>query len=392
MIYKFADRSSKIEPSVIREILKMSSDPNMISFSAGSPAPQAFPVEKITEITAKVMQESPILALQYNVTEGYAPLRAQLKEMMKTRYNQGKDFDDLIITTGAQQAIDLTAKILLNKGDNVICENPSFLGSLNSFKAFESNLIGIDIESDGINTLELENALKTTENVKFIYVIPNYQNPTGVTMSLEKRKKVYQLAQKYDTLILEDNPYGDLNFTGETIPTIKSLDTDCRVIYCGSFSKTLSPGLRLGFAFASNEITNRMTIAKQSNDVHTPMLNQLICHEFLNQIDFDEHIKNLCEIYSKKANLMLSQVQESLDKRIKYTVPTGGLFMWCTLPDGCDGLAFQKEAIKRGVATVPGVAFSTDNKKGLTSFRMNFSTPTDENIIKGIKILSEIKF
>lgn len=392
MTYRFADRATKVSASIIREILKTSSDPNIIAFSAGSPSAQAFPVELISKITQDIFAKNPILALQYNVTEGYVPLRNQIKKMMSEKYSQGQAFDDILITTGAQQAIELTARILLNKNDSIICENPSFSGSLNAFKSLEANLVGIEIESDGINIEKLETALKTTKKVKFIYVIPNFQNPTGVTMSLEKRKAVYKLAQKYDTLILEDNPYGDLRFSGENLPNIKSFDTDGRVVYCGSFSKTLSPGLRVGFAFAHKDLLEKMTVSKQSSDVHTPMLAQLICHEFINRVNFDQHIESLCKIYKQKAQLMISQIEENFDKRIKFTVPEGGLFIWCTLPDGCDSLVFQKKAIEQGVAAVPGMAFLPDQSIISPSFRLNFSTPTDENIIKGIKILSEIKF
>lgn len=392
MNFNFSKRLDNLHASAIREILKFTTDPTVISFAAGSPATEALSAEMITDLSKKVMEKDPILALQYNITEGYTPLREKIISMMNTRYNQGKDFDRLAITSGAQQAIELTAKILLDKNDTVICENPSFLGSLNAFKSYETKFVSVDIEDDGINVEMLEKKLIQNKNVKFIYLIPNFQNPTGVTMSYEKRKKVYELACKYDTLILEDNPYGDLRFDGDDIPTIKSLDTEGRVIYCGSFSKVLAPGLRVGFALAHEKIIDKITVCKQCADVHTPMLSQLICYEFLTNNDFDAHIEKLRKIYKQKAHLMLSEIEKKFDKRIKYTVPEGGLFIWCTLPDGMNSMEFCKKCVDEKVATVPGSAFLIDESTGSSSFRMNFSTPSDEQIIKGIDIISKIQF
>ena len=391
MNYNFATRLDNLHASAIREILKLTADPSVISFAAGSPATAALKSDMIAEITADILKNNPILALQYNITEGYSPLRDLLINLMKSRYNQGKDFDKLLVTTGAQQAIELAAKVLINKGDTIICENPSFLGSLNSFKSYEANLVGVDVLDDGIDTKMLEEKLIQNPQTKFIYLIPNFQNPTGVTMSAKKRIEVYELAKKYDTLILEDNPYGDLRFTGENIPTIKSLDTEGRVIYCGSFSKVLAPGLRVGYAYAPQEIIEKMVVVKQCADVHSTILSQLICYEFLTKYDFNAHIDNLCDIYRHKANLMLCEIEKHFDKRIKFTKPEGGLFIWCTLPDHVDMMEFCKTAVLNKVAVVPGSAFLIDEKNGSQSFRMNFSTPSDDDIINGIKILSTLK-
>ena len=391
MNYKFSSRMDNLKASAIREILKLTADPNVISFAAGSPSIKAFPNEIIEKITADILKNNPFLALQYNITEGYAPLREVLKEMMKTRYNMSTENNNLVVTTGAQQAIELTTKVLINKGDTIIAETPTFLGSLNSFKSYEANLVGVPVLEDGIDILELEKALITNENTKFIYVIPNFQNPTGVTMSFEKRKAVYALASKYDVLILEDNPYGDLRFTGEHIPTIKSMDTENRVIYCGSFSKVLSPGLRVGYCFAPDEIIEKVVVCKQCADVHTTILSQMICYEFLTKYNFDEHISYLCDIYKHKAQLMMGEMAEKLDKSITFTKPEGGLFIWCTLPQDVDMMEFCKTAVLNKVAVVPGSAFLTDESIGSNSFRVNFSTPSDEDIVKGIDILSKIK-
>lgn len=257
MEYVFSDRVNSLKPSAIREIFKYAADPEVVSLSAGNPAPDAFPVKELAEISASILKEHPIEALQYSVTEGYAPLRDYLKKYMKEKHNIGTENDELIITSGAQQIMDLAAKSLCNEGDVVICEAPSFIGSLNSFRSYNAKLVGVPVESDGINTDILEDKLKTENNVKFIYVIPNFQNPSGVTMSLEKRRKVYNLAKKYGVLILEDNPYGELRYSGEHLPSIKSFDTDGIVIYSGSFSKVVSPGMRVGWCVAPNPIIQK---------------------------------------------------------------------------------------------------------------------------------------
>lgn len=390
MEYIFSDKMASLQPSAIREIFKFLTDPTVISFAAGNPAEDAFPVEKIKLITSEIMEENPIAALQYSISEGYIPLRNTMKSFLKSRYNIGTENDELIIVSGAQQGIELTCKCLCNEGDVVICESPSFIGSLNSFRSYNARLVGVDIEDDGINIEKLENALKTNKNVKFIYVIPNFQNPTGVTMSLEKRKAVLALAEKYSVLILEDNPYGDLRFDGEDVSSIKSLDTKGHVIYCGSFSKLLSPGLRVGYVVAPHEIISKMTVAKQTADVHTNVLAQIICDKFINTTDMDVYVKNLSSIYKEKCYLMLSYMDECFGGKIKYLRPQGGLFIWCDLPEGADMFDFCKKAIVRKVAVVPGSAFLTDESQKTLSFRLNFSTPSNERIIRGIEILGEL--
>lgn len=387
MEYKFSTRTEKIKASTIRELMKHTSNPSVISLAAGSPSKDAFPHREFAKITEKILKENPILALQYNVSEGYEPLRENCKKLMGSDV---KDTENVLITTGAQQAIEFIAKIFVNKNDTVICETPSFIGSINAFKSYEANLVGVDLEEDGISVEKLEIALKENKDAKFIYLIPNFQNPTGVTMSLEKRVKVLELAKKYDTLILEDNPYGELRYHGETLPTIKSLDKDGRVIYVGSFSKTLSPGLRVGFLLANEEIIKKAVVAKQCSDVHTPMLVQMICNEFLTSYNYSEHIESLRKLYAKKNDLMIAEIEKKFDKRIKFTRPSGGLFVWCTLPKNVDMQEFCKKAIEKNVAVVPGNTFLMDEAEVSNSFRMNFSTPTDEQIIKAIELLASI--
>ena len=239
MEYKFSDRVSNLKPSAIREIFKYAADPTVVSLSAGNPSPDAFPCKAIEEISARIFRENPISVLQYSVTEGYTPLRQHMLEYMQREHNTGKDFDDILITTGAQQIMDLCTKALVNEGEVVLCEAPSFIGSLNTFRAYNAKLVGVTVEPDGMSMTELEEKLSQNPNAKFIYTIPNFQNPSGVTMSLEKRKKMYELAKKYGVLILEDNPYGDLRYSGEDLPNIKSFDEDGIVIYAGSFSKVI---------------------------------------------------------------------------------------------------------------------------------------------------------
>ena len=390
MEYSFSDRVNSLKPSAIREIFKYAADPEVVSLSAGNPAPDAFPAKEIAEISADLLSRRPVDALQYGLTEGYTPLRDYLKKYMKDKYGIGSENDRLIITSGAQQVMDLAAKSLCNEGDVVICEAPSFIGSLNSFRSYNARLVGVPVESDGINTEILEEKLKTEKNVRFIYVIPNFQNPSGVTMSLEKRKKVYALAKKYGVMILEDNPYGELRYFGENVPAIKSLDTDGIVMYAGSFSKVISPGMRVGWCVAPNPVIQKMVVCKQGQDVHTNMWSQIVIHEYVTKYDFEEHLNYLRELYRKKARFMMDLLDEHLAPYITYDKIDGGLFIMCKLPDNINMLDFCKEAVKRKVCVVPGNAFLTDENEECHTFRVNFSTPTDQQLEKGVKILGEL--
>ena len=392
MEYKFAHQFDHLQASAIREILKFTSDPEVISFAAGNPASEGIPVDTIRQISAKLLQEDPIACLQYSVSEGYTPLRQSIREKMLSREEIVHDFDDLIIMSGAQQGNLLACKVLCNPGDTLVVESPSFIGSLNAFKSNGVNLAGIPLEEDGMDLNALEDLLKTTPNVKLIYVIPNFQNPTGRTMSLEKRKGLYELACKYDTMILEDNPYGDLRFAGENVPSIKSMDTEGRVIYSGTFSKVLSPGMRVGFVVAPKPVISKIVICKQVDDVHTNILAQRICHEFLMRTDYLQHIQKLAKICQHKCNLMLDQMDKHMDHSITWTKPEGGLFIWATLPDGVDMTDYCTRAVREHkIAVVPGTAFLTDESQTTQSFRLNYSTPSDEEIVKGIEMLGKMK-
>lgn len=391
MNYKFSNKVSGLQASAIREILKFTSDPEVISFAAGNPAPEAFPKEKIAEISAEILENDPILALQYSVTEGYTPLRDLLKEEMAKKGCFNPETDDLIITSGAQQANEFACKVLCNEGDTLICEAPSFIGSLNAFRSYNVSLKGIEMEKGGIKLDKLEEALKESDGQKLVYVIPNFQNPTGDTMTLEKRKAVYQLACKYDAVVLEDNPYGDLRFAGEDIVPVKSMDKESRVIYSGTFSKILAPGLRVGYACGPKEIIQKMVICKQVADVHTTIWSQVVCYKFMQQVDINKHFEYLREIYRKKCALMIEGIEKHFSKKITYTKPEGGLFIWCTLPEGSDMPDFCTRAVRDyKIAVVPGTAFMINESDKTTSFRLNFSTPTDEQIVKGIEILGRM--
>lgn len=390
MEYKFSDRVSNLKPSAIREIFKYAADPEVVSLSAGNPSPDAFPAKAIEEISAKVLAEDPIRVLQYSVSEGYTPLRQHLMEYMQKEHNTGSENDDILITTGAQQIMDLCTKALVNEGETVIVEAPSFIGSLNTFRSYNAKLVGVTVEPDGMNTDELEEKLKANPDTKFIYTIPNFQNPSGVTMSLEKRKKVYELAKKYGVLIIEDNPYGDLRYSGEYVPNIKSFDTEGIVIYAGSMSKVISPGIRVAYCICPKPIFQKLVVCKQGNDVHTNIWAQYICDEFITKYDFNAHLAMLRNIYTKKAQFCMDLLDKYCAPAITYNKIDGGLFIWCDLDKRIDMPQFCKDAVIKKVCVVPGNAFLTDENEECHSFRINFSTPTDEQLEKGIKILGKL--
>ncbi len=388
--YELSNRIAGLKPSLVREILKAASEPGMIAFAAGNPAPEAFPVDEISRISEKIFRDNPVLALQYGVTEGYAPLVEELTAYLKDRHNIGTDDDALIVTSGAQQVMDLTTKVLCNEGDKIACESPSFIGSLNCFRAYGVELCGVPMEDDGLDVNALEALLEGDSKVKFLYTIPNFQNPAGVTMSLEKRKAVYKLACEHDIIILEDNPYGDLRVSGEALPSIKSMDTEGRVIYAGTFSKLIAPGLRVGYVCGPSALVSKMTVGKQTSDVHTPMFCQLLVYNWMKECDIDAHINRMQEIYSRKLTLMCDLIDSELQDAVTYVKPEGGMFIWCKLRDDIDMMEFCNEATKRKVAVVPGTAFLTDETEPTQYIRLNFSTPSDEDIEKGMKILGEI--
>ncbi len=386
---KFSDKVKHLEASAIREIFKLLAKPGIISFAGGAPDPNLFPKKEFAEIAKDILENQGNVALQYGVTEGYAPLRDWTKKRL---VSQGiiTDADDVIIVSGGQQGIDLATKSLINPGDGIICEEPSFIGGLNCFRSFNAELYGVPVLSDGIDTEKLEETLKAHPNVKLLYTISTFQNPSGITISLEKRKKILELAEKYDFLIYEDNPYGELRFSGEEVPTFKSMDKSGRVIYFGSFSKILAPGMRLGFTSAPAPLLERMIICKQTEDVHTNVLSQMIAYEFVTRYSIDEHIAKLRAAYGKKCKLMMDCMDKYFPASVKHTCPEGGLFLFCTMPDGFDSKELMKLALDKNVAFVPGTSCMIDDKASYSTFRMNYSTASEEDIEKGIKALGEV--
>ena len=381
-----------IKPSAIREIFKVLDNPEIISFAAGNPSPDSFPVSQMSELSQIIYEKMPVTAFQYGISEGYAPLRKKIEERLEKKFNINKDENTLLIMTGGQQGIDLASKVLCNEGNVVICERPSFIGALNSFKANGANPVQVDMDNMENDNLEnLEKALITHKNAKLIYLIPTFQNPSGSTMSLEKRKAVLKLAKKYGVVILEDNPYGELRFRGEEIPTIKSMDKDGLVVYCSSFSKIIAPAIRVAYVSVPSGLAGKIVVAKQGSDVHTNMYFQLICDLFLEKFDIDEHIEKIRVLYKDKCLLMLGEMQKKFDNLgIKYTSPDGGLFLWCTLPENIDLAEFVQKSLERKVAVVPGGAFLADVNEVSHSFRINFSMPSNQQIITGVNILAQV--
>lgn len=385
---KFSEKVKHLEASAIREIFKLLAKPGIISFAGGAPAPELFPKDELAEIAADILKNKGEEALQYGITEGYTPLRNWVCEKLKNE-NCFKEGDNCIIVSGGQQGIDLASKSLINPGDGVVCELPSFIGGLNAFRSNNAELFGVPLDDEGIDTEALEDLLKEHKNIKIVYTISSFQNPSGITMSLERRKKLLELAEKYDFIIFEDNPYGDLRFAGEEVAAIKSLDKNGRVVYFSSFSKILSPGLRLGYTCADSALMERMIICKQVEDVHTNVLSQMIAYEYLVRYSIDEHIAHLREVYGRRCKLMIECMDKYFPKCVKHTNPEGGLFIFCTMPEEFDSKDVLKAALDKGVAFVPGSATMPDDKAKYSTFRMNYSNASEENIEKGIKLLGE---
>lgn len=385
-----SEKMKGVKASAIREIFKVAGKPDIISFAGGLPAPESFPVEEIKKICSDILTEEPVTALQYGISEGYAPLLDEIKKRLEEKLNIDMTKNEMIIVSGSQQGADLLTKVLINEGDGVVCEEPSFIGCLNTFRTYKAELYGVKTNEDGMDIELLEKTLAEHKNIKMIYTIPTFQNPSGKTMSLETRKKMLALAEKYNVIIMEDNPYGELRFTGEDVPTIKSLDTKGHVVYIGSFSKVFSPGLRLAYMVFDEGLKEKIVVGKQATDVHTNIFSQMIAARYLKEYDIDESITKSRDIYKHRCSLMLSCMDKCFPKSVTYTRPEGGIFIWVTLPEGADTLALMKEAVEKKVAFVPGNTFMTDLDKPCNSFRLNYSTMPDEKIIKGIEILGEL--
>ncbi|WP_434311002.1 PLP-dependent aminotransferase family protein [Hominifimenecus sp. rT4P-3] len=390
MEYQYANRMEIFGLSPIREVLKLAADPSYISLAAGSPSPASYPVKEMKEIMDRLMEEQPVRMLQYGVSEGYAPLQKALKDRMREKYQTGTDEDRILITSGAQQGIESFAKAFLNEGDGVICEDPSFISALNAIRCYNgARLIGIPVDDDGMRIDLLEEALKREKNIKFIYTINTFQNPTGVTMPLERRKQMLELAKKYHVMILEDAPYFELRYSGEYVPTLKSMDTDGIVAFVGSLSKIIAPGIRVGFLMAPQSVIKKVTKSKQIGDVHTSTLMQAMSCEFLTKYDVDAHIDRICKMYRESRDVMLEALSD-IDERVRYTRPDGGLFLWAEMPEGYSAEELQDRMLEKGkVLMITGPAFAATPGRFTNCFRLNFSMPTHENIRRGVDVLKE---
>lgn len=385
-----SQRMSGVSGSIIRELFKLTAAPDMISFAGGNPSPEAFPTREIADIAYDALSNRGTSMLQYGLSEGYPPLRNEVKRYLKEKYGFPREEDDTLIVSGGQQCADLTAKILLNEGDGVICEELSFVGVLNTLRSYGAKLTGVPMESDGMNLEALKKAMETTPRAKLLYIIPNFQNPTGFTTSWEKRKAIYAMAKEHGLFILEDDPYGELRFEGDPVPPIKSLDTEGIVIHAGSFSKTMAPAFRLGFITANKALIARLVVAKQCTDVHSTTLFQEICYRYMTEHDYAGHITMVSRLYGEKCECMLSNMEKYFHPSVRFNRPQGGLFVTAFLPEGMDAYPFVTEGIRRKVACVPGVAFVMDPTRPSNAFRMNYSMPTMEQIETGIRILGQL--
>jgi len=391
--HRFAQRTHRMKSSAIRELLKLTEDPEIISFAGGLPAPEVFPVEEFVEACTKVLREQGDWALQYGSTEGYTPLREMIARFT-SRYGIEVTAENILITSGSQQALDLLGKVFINPGDHILTESPTYLGALQAWNLYGAEYITVPSDDDGIVTDYLENALRT--GPKFIYVLPNFQNPTGVTISLERRLKIVELADHYGVPIVEDDPYGQLLFEGEPLPPIEVLDSqkhhngNCytgNVIYLSTFSKTLAPGIRLAWVVAPPEVIRKLVMAKQGTDLHTSTFNQMVAYEVSKGGFLDRHVKKIIQVYRERRNVMLESLSEHMPEGVHWTHPRGGLFLWVTLPEGMSSLELFREAVKQKVAFVPGESFFPCGG-GENTMRLNFSMMPPEKINEGISRLA----
>lgn len=380
---RYAQRAKKIKGSAIREILKMTAVPGMISFAGGLPSPDTFPYKAMEECSAKALSENGVAMMQYGQTEGYVPLRKRLAE------KNGVEIDNLLITTGAQQGIDLACKAFLDPGDVILVENPTFLGALNTFRMYDANIQPVNTDENGIVIEHLEQQIEKY-NPKVLYVIPTFQNPTGVTTSLEVRQKISELASKHNIMVIEDDPYKELRFEGKDIPSIFSLNKTGNVIFLTTFSKTVAPGLRVAYALGEEDVIWKMTVGKQSTDVHNVMLAQGMIDEYLATGQYEKHVQDICEIYRKRRDLMIEQIEKHFPAGVEYTKPQGGLFIWCTLPKKIDMDKLFKQALEEKVAFVSGTSFYYDQPTNDNHMRLNFSNSSEENIKVGIERLGQV--
>lgn len=393
--YRYARRTQDMKSSAIRELLKLTQKPDIISFAGGLPAPELFPVREVEEAARVVLEKHGAQALQYSTTEGFLPLREMICRHTK-RYGLYVTPDNVLITSGSQQALDLLGKILINPGDRILVENPTYLGAIQAWNAYGAQYVTVPGDEYGMRTDALEAALRT--GPKFIYVLPNFQNPTGVTLIKERRQQLIALADRYGVPIIEDDPYGQLRYEGSHMPSVVALDSEYRgnnhatysgnVIYLSTFSKTLAPGLRLAWVVAPPGVIGKLVQAKQGADLHTSTFNQMVGYEVGKGGFIDRHVLEIRKVYGQRRDLMLSLMEELFPVEVHWTRPQGGLFLWVTLPDELDAADVLEKAVERKVAFVPGAPFHPVGG-GHNTMRINFSNARPEQIEQGMVRLAE---
>lgn len=389
MQYTFANRVDGFRSSDVRELLKVTENRDIISLGGGLPAPELFPVSEIMDVSRKVLAEEGMRALQYSTTEGYTPLRDWIANRMNR--TQGVQFgrDNILITNGSQQGLDLTGKLFLNRGDTVLCESPTYLAAITAFRAYECGFQEVETDDCGMLPASLEQALRGARNAKLIYVVTNFQNPSGRTWSLARRQALYMLAKRYGTVVVEDNPYGEIRFEGEDIPLAQSLDRDGLIISLGTFSKTFCPGYRIGWIAASPEAIDKYVLAKQGCDLQCNTLAQMELFRYLQDYDIDEHIAKIKAVYLRRRNLAVQTIERVFPAQVSFTRPQGGLFLWVTLPEHVNARDILAKSLERGVAFVPGGS-SFPNGGHENTMRINFSNMQEDRLVKGLEILGEL--
>lgn len=393
---QYAERMGGVNSSIIRELLKLTQIPGLISFAGGLPAPEIFPTEICATATTRLLKEQGQTALQYSATEGYAPLRQLIVDRLGKMGIQ-LTIDNVQITSGSQQGLDLIGKMMLDPHDVVLTEQPTYLGALQAWKAYQANFVTVAVDDDGIDVDAMEEVLQKS-NPKFMYILPNFQNPAGVTLSLERRKKLVALANRYGVAIVEDDPYGDLRYEGENLPPLMALDQelqaegDGNVLYLGTFSKIFAPGLRLGWVAGPTAVIQKFTLAKQGADLHTSTFTQMLLHEITKDGFLDEHRKLILRVYKERRDIMLDGLKKHMPDGVTWTHPHGGLFLWVTLPVEMQARDVFDRALENKVAFVPGTAFFPESQTDYTghnTMRLNFSNATPEQIAIGIERLGQ---
>ncbi|MCA1644064.1 MAG: PLP-dependent aminotransferase family protein [Chloroflexi bacterium] len=385
----YADRTGGMRASDIREILKVTAQPEVISLAGGLPAPELFPVDEYRRAFEWILEADAATALQYGPSEGYRPLRTLLAERL-SRFGMPCGPDDLLVTNGSQQALDLMGKIFLNPGDAVLVEKPTYLGALQAFNQYQATYAIVPMDDQGMRVDEVERVLARQHSdgrpIKFIYALPNFQNPTGRSMSLERRQRLIEVANHFGVPIVEDDPYGELRYEGQALPSLKSLDADGSVIYLGTFSKILAPGFRLGWILASPELMEMLLHGKQPSDLHTGMAQQMATYEVAKGGFVDQHVERIKAFYRERRDVMLRSIEEHFPADAQYTRPAGGLFVWAELPRHIDTRALLLEAVQEKVAFVPGQGFHADGS-GTNTMRLNFSNVPPDQLQEGIRRL-----